>query len=219
MLKLSDERKKFYQNAVSTFHSWLPGSPAEEHLASRGLLEESVAEEVNKYRLGYVRDPLPGFEQYVGMLAIPYLRRHPKHGWMCVSLRFRSLREGSKNKYLTMGGDDVRLFNTPALRSANAVVGICEGEIDAITATLCGVPTVGVPGAGQWEDHWGPLFTDLKAVYVFADGDEDGRKFARKMAKRFGNAVVIDCGDGRDVNSIYQDGGITAVQERIPKVD
>src|SRR5690606_22396316 len=75
MPKLSDVQKKFLETATSQYRESLPGSPAEEYLASRGFQPGNTA--VGKFRLGYVADPLPGHEMYRGMLAIPYLRRSP----------------------------------------------------------------------------------------------------------------------------------------------
>lgn len=213
MERLSDSQRSSLQEAVTVFAAQFPGSQAEEHLAERGLLGDALAEQTAKFRLGYVGDPLPGFEKYQGMLAIPYLRWHPRHGWGCVSLRFRRLGEDGP-KYRTMPGDRPRLYNTPALNLPVREVGITEGEMDAITATVCGLPTVGVPGAQAWRPHFAELFRGYRTVYVFTDGDEPGDKFGESLASAMSNVKVIPARPGEDLNSILQSDGPGAVAER-----
>lgn len=221
MERQSDERRLWLQNAVSTFHAALPGSEAEEFLKGRGLHDDAeVTEAVNKFRLGFVPDRFPGFEQYAGRLAIPYLRKHPRHGWFCVGIRFRRLADTEANyppKYQGLAGDATRLYNTQALNAPGSVVGVCEGEIDALTGTLCGIPTVGVPGVSNWKPHFLPLFEGYSRVLVFTDGDGPGREFAGKLAELIPSAIPVDCGDGQDLNSLFVQGGKAAVLERLPK--
>lgn len=213
MERLSESQRASLQQAVTAYHAQLPGSPAEEHLKARGLYHDDLLEQTAKFRLGYVGDPLPGFENYQGMLAIPYLRKHPRHGWGCVSIRFRNLEE-SGPKYRTMPGDRPRLFNTPALNLNVREVGITEGEFDAVAATVCGLPTVGVPGAQSWKPHFAELFRGYENVYVFTDGDDAGDQFGESVAKTLLNSKIIPCPPGEDINSLLIDGGIPAVRER-----
>lgn len=208
MQRLSKEQRESLQQAVSKYHAALPGSPAEEYLAQRGLAK---FDGLSKFRFGYVEDPDPEHEKYRGKLAIPYLRRHPRHGWTVVSIRFRAL-DDSTPKYLTLSGDKPRLFNTQALTEPTMTVGITEGELDACTATLAGLPTVGIPGATSWQEHWRELFLGYKAVLVFTDGDDAGDKLGRKLGKTLPNARVIPCPEGEDMNSLLTGRGVEAVQ-------
>lgn len=157
----------------------------------------------DKFRFGYVEDPLPEHAQHRGKLAIPYLRKHPRHGWLCVDIRFRALDPETKPKYASLPGSHPRLYNTPALTTPATVVGITEGELDAVTATILGLPTVGVPGAANWREHWPELFRGYRRVVVFADGDDPGTKIANTIAKTLPNAQVIQLPDGEDLNSLY----------------
>src|SRR5699024_2377399 len=211
--RLSESQRASLQEAVTEFHSQLPGSPAETHLEERGCLADGLAVATAKFRLGYGGDPLPGFERYQGMLAIPYLRWHPRHGWSCVSLRFRRLGE-SGPKYQTMPGDRPRLFNAQALNAPVREVGITEGELDAVAATIGGLPTVGVPGATSWKPHFEELFRGYRTVYVFTDGDEPGEKFGYQLAAAMSNVKVIPSKPGEDLNSILMSDGPGAVAER-----
>lgn len=214
MERLSESKRESLKQAVSAFHAQMPGSPAEQHLMNRGLYHDDLREQVAKFRLGYVGDPLPGFESYQGMLAIPYLRVHPRHGWGCVSIRFRNLTD-SGPKYRTMPGDRPRLYNTPGLNLNVREVGVSEGEFDAIAATLCGLPTVGVPGATSWKPHFAELFRGYDTVFVFTDGDSAGHTFGEAVATTLPNAKIIPCPPGEDINSLMLDGGIEAVREKI----
>lgn len=213
MERLSESQRDYLKEAVSAFVSQLPGSPAEAHLEERGLLDDGLAEATAKFRFGYVGDPLQGFERYQGMLAIPYLRRHPRHGWGCVSIRFRRLTEDGP-KYRTMPGDRPRLFNTQALNQPVRKVGITEGEMDAAVATVCGLPSVGVPGAQSWRPHFAELFRGYETVYVFTDGDEPGEKFGDTIAAALPNSKIIPAEPGEDLNSLLISDGPGAVAER-----
>lgn len=208
MARLSDSLKKSLVEATSRYRESLPGSPAEEYLASRGLMAPSVADEVAKYRLGYVDDPVIGHELYRGRLAVPYLRRASDGAWSVVGMKFRCVvidceqcREKQHQKYLALSGGKPRLYNTRAIVDNDDEIGISEGELDALTASVCGIPTVGVPGAESWKDHFLPPFEGYETVYVFADGDDPGMRFATSVAKKLSNAKVVPMDRGEDVNS------------------
>jgi Toprim-like len=199
MPKQSAVQKRFLTEAAVRYHRSINGSPAAVRLEARGL-----ADAVSPFRLGYVLDPMPGHEQYRGMLAIPYLRRSPA-GWSVASLRFGCVQDGCPHehhgKYNTVLGDRPRLFNTLALQSDTDTIGLCEGEPDTMSAELSGIRAVGVPGVECWKPHFRLPFLGYETVYVFADGDEAGTKFAHKIAKELPNAKVIPSALGEDVNS------------------
>lgn len=186
----------------------------------RGLQADSVIQEINKFRLGFVADPLIGHEQYRGMLAIPYLRRSAEGGWDVVSLRFRCIEDHDckalkHGKYRTVPGDRPRMYNTLALLQDTETIGISEGEIDALTASICGIPTVGIPGSTSWQPYFREPFLGYKTVYIFADGDAPGLKFAETVAKTMPNSKIIPMPDKQDVNSLYLSEGPKALLERI----
>lgn len=199
MQRPSESQLESLKKAVTRYHQALPGSVAEEYLDQRGLAPERVS----NLRFGFVKDPLPEHAKHEGKLAIPYLRWHPRHGWTVVSIRFRAL-DDSKPKYASLTGDRPRLYNTYALTQPGLEVGITEGELDAATVTIAGLPTVGVPGATSWQPFWGELFKGYSTVYVFADGDEPGEKLARKIAHELPNARTIHMPKGEDANSMFQ---------------
>ncbi|MCA4761920.1 toprim domain-containing protein [Mycobacterium avium subsp. hominissuis] len=216
MQRLTDSQRTFLKEATSRYHQSLPGSLGEEYLETRGLTSPSIREQVAKFRLGYVVDPLPGHEIYKGMLAIPYLRWSQEHGWAVVSIRYRRIADSEGGgKYLTQAGDRPRLYNTLALLKNTSKIAITEGEIDAITAQVCGIPTVGVPGSQAWRDHFREPFLGYRDVFILADGDEAGLQFAHNVAKTLFNAKVIPMPTGHDVNSLVIEQGKQALLSRL----
>lgn len=159
-----------------------------------------------QFRLGVVIDPCTGHEHLAGRLAIPSL------GWdgHPYALRFRAIR-GEEPKYMGLGGAETRPFNIRAIHQARNIIGITEGEIDAITLEMCGVPAVGITGATNWKRHHPRMFAGFERVYVFGDGDMAGREFTRKVSDSLLSAVGVSLGDGEDVNSLYVKGGKDAV--------
>jgi DNA primase len=167
---------------------------AEEYLLGRGI-DLAVARTVH---LGLVVEPLTGHEQFAGRLSIPYLTPTG-----VVDIRFRSI-DGSEPKYMGMPGTETRLYNVRALHEAQKYIAVCEGEIDAITLHYqCGIPSIGVPGANSWKRHYTRLLQDFEQVFVFADGDQPGSDFGKKVAREVQGSVIVNMPDGHDVNSIY----------------
>jgi DNA primase len=151
---------------------------------------------------------------YRGCLAIPYLRFSSWRNWSVASIRFRRL-DGGTPKYMTVAGDKPRLYNTYALTKYSRDMAITEGEIDAITAELANVPTVGVPGSQMWKPYFRELFLGYRNVNILADGDDAGMEFAHQVAKTLPNARIIPMPDGEDVNSLVVKQGKHALLERI----
>lgn len=179
-------------------------------MESRGLM----IPEAKPFGLGYVTDPAVGHEMFRGWLSIPYLRWSQWRRWSVASLRFRRL-DGGEPKYMTVAGDKPRLYNTNALVSHSPAIAITEGEIDAITAQICGIPAVGVPGSQMWKPYFRELFLGYRDVFILADGDDAGMQFASTVAKTLPNAKVIPCPPKQDVNSLYVSGGREVLLERL----
>lgn len=200
---------------MQTYERSLPGSPAEEYLEKeRGLNLQGI----NQFHLGYVAEPLRGHEMYRGMLAIPYLRYTDDNAGLVVSIRFRCFNDHEHHghgKYNTEPGDKGRLFNTVALTEPIDRIAVTEGELDAITATMCGIDAVGVPGATQWQKHFREPFLGYETVWVLTDGDDPGMRFARIVAETLPNARIVPMPEGEDVNSLYRKEGINSLRERI----
>ena len=191
-MKLSRSQKVLLEKATSHYEAHIP--LAEGYLAQRGISLET-AEEI---RLGVVVDPLPGQEQFINRLSIPYVTPTG-----VVDIRFRSMGP-EEPKYMGMQGTETRMYNVKALHTAGSFIAVCEGEIDAITLSYsCGIPAVGIPGANAWKPHYGRLLADFETIYVFADGDQPGIDFAKGLSKEFSNIIIMQMPEGQDVNSMY----------------
>ena len=62
---------------------------------------------------------------------------------------------------------------------------------------------MGVPGAANWQKHWKDILMDFSHVYIFSDGDNDGRELAHRVKMECEWAIDIPMPEGMDVNSAY----------------
>lgn len=181
------------------------------YLESRGINREAQ----DGFHLGLVAEPDPIHEPYLGRLAIPF--------WTpsgCVALRFRCLedhncKDAKHGKYESISGDETRLYNVQAVHDAESVIGICEGELDALVSSVAGLPAVGIPGSNNFKPHYYRLFQDFERVFILGDGDAAGRKFAAELARDLptGEAKVMPA--GRDVSEFVQEAGVKAFLEYV----
>lgn len=174
----------------------------------------------DQYRLGWVGKPLADdVGRHEGCLSIPYLT---EGGVKAIKFRRLGDRE-HKSKYIQHSGQRSRLYNTMQIDGAVNVIGLTEGEIDAIVATeRLGVPTVGFPGVDTWHHNveiWAPIFKDFETVLIFADGDRTGREVANSIRATIGwGAHVIDCPDKEDVSSMVAAGRGEELEEKVKRV-
>lgn len=205
MPKLSLSQRNYLAAAAEQYHGQL--SAAAGYLEARGITIEAAS----TFHLGCVIDPLPGDEDYVGRLAIPYLTRSG-----VVDIRFRSMTPDSGPKYLGRPNAVTRMFNVSALLLDSPLVVVCEGELDTIIMhALVGVPAVGVPGASSWKDHYRLLLEDVDRVVVLCDGDQAGRDFGKKVTSVLDNATAIHLPDGVDANDAYLQHGAEWLEEKV----
>ncbi len=208
MATLSSSQRKLLERAATTYLSHL--EEAEEYLTGRGI----ALEVARSNGLGVVRDPIPGHDHLVGRLAIPYLTDYGP-----VNMNFRCMqdhdcKDHGHPKYLMWHGLEVNLYNVKALTEAKSAIAVAEGEIDALSSTLAGIPAVGISGATKWQDHWNNVFEDFERVYVWQEGDEAGKKFGDRLVGEVG-AIRVALPAGQDVNSIWVADGATALRARI----
>jgi DNA primase len=203
-VRLTASQREYLERAVTTFQKSI--DLAGEYLTKRGIGPRAA----NTFRLGVVGEELAGFEQYLGRLAIPYLT---KTG--VIDIRFRAMGP-EQPKYLGMAGANTHLYNVLSVLTAQDSIAVCEGEIDALTLHHnVGIPCVGVPGANNWKRHYSKILADFETVYVFADGDQAGADFAKRMAKELQGVRVIQMPEGEDVNSMYTTHGADWLRGRI----
>lgn len=209
---LSAEQRQFLESAVSQYQEGLRvDTSAQAYLTSRGIGPEAAS----TFRLGSVANPLTGHEGYRGRLCIPFLTPSGP-----VALTFRctqshDCKEAGHPKYLKPAGQEDHLFNVVALKADSPYIVVCEGEIDAITMTMCGIPAVGLSGVNAWRSHFKYCFDDFDTVYSAADPDEAGQKLTSFLAKEL-DARALNIPRGEDVNGIFVGGGASAVRGLIP---
>lgn len=182
---------------------------AEQYLAARGIPLETA----RTYRLGYVTagNAQPGDTDMIGRLAIPFIT--PNGG--VIDMRFRDISGEARAKYLSKPGSHTRMFGVGNLLKASPYVCITEGEFDCIVAdALCSLPSVGIPGASNWQAHY-PLLFEERKVFVLCDGDAAGREFGKKIAASVQGCTVIPMPDGMDVNEVYLQFGAAEVRRRV----
>lgn len=202
-MKQSEEQRKLLEMATKQYEASI--SLAEGYLASRGL---SLLD-ARKHRLGVVANPIVGHEYYEGRLSIPYITPAG-----VVDIRFRAINH-EEPKYLGLPGAETRLYNVKSYFEASDYIAICEGEIDTITLSSMNIPAIGIPGVKGIKRHYYKVFSDFPTIYVFADGDQAGRDFAKDLAKKLSGVVIINMPDGEDVNSMYTKHGEEWFHEKL----
>lgn len=199
----SAEQKKSLERAVVHYQQFL--DEAESYLSERGI-PRTTAE---SFRLGVVKEPLTGHEHLHGRLVIPYLTITG-----VVDIRFRAM-DGSDPKYMGLPGAKTHLFNVSSILISDNKVAVTEGEVDTITLATMGIHAVGVPGVSNWKPHYSRILQDFEEVLVFADGDQAGRDFSKRLARDLDSVTIINCPEGEDVNSVYTKFGSEWFMERI----
>lgn len=202
-MKQSPEQRKSLEQTALKYHQSV--RLAEGYLTSRGL----SLQDVEQFKLGIVEEPIVGHEAYKGRLSIPYITSAG-----VVDIRFRSI-DGTEPKYLGIPGATTHLYNVNAYFHASDWICLCEGEIDTITLTKLGYPTLGVPGVKNIKAHHYRILSDFDRIYVFADGDQAGRDFAKEMARRIPGVIQINIPEGEDVNSLFSSNNHHIITERI----
>lgn len=162
-------------------------------------------------------DPLPGHEGLTGRLAIPYLTDAGP-----VNMTFRCIKDhdcksvNKHAKYVKWAKLNTNLYHVQSLQAAGEWIAVAEGEIDALTLNISGIPAVGIAGVENWQDFWPLIFDDFTRIYLFQDGDEAGEKLAAKLQDEVRSpVVVIEMPPKQDVNSVYVKQGPEALVRMI----
>lgn len=210
MGKLSVPQRKSLERATLQYQENLDEALA--YLEGRGIDKEAA----HSSGLGVVRDPIPGHEHLTGRLSIPYLTPSGP-----VNMNFRCIKDHKCKdfghpKYIMWTGLEVNLYNVEAIGYAGSAIAVAEGEIDALSSTLAGIPCVGISGATKWQDHWNNIFEDFTRIYVWQEGDDAGKKFGDRLVQEVG-AIRVPLPTSEDVNSIWVEQGKDALRARIRK--
>jgi DNA primase len=205
LLVPSTTTREWLERASRTYHDQLTPA-AVEYLTARGLTEEVIA----RFRLGVVNDPLPSHDKYQGKLVIPYLTNYGP-----TTLRFRRLGDGEGTKYLTLAGDIPRIFNPQALERGTRAICVSEGEIDCITAEMCDLPCIGIPGTQSWQPLWTKLLGQYESVFLLQDDGDAGKAMADKLSKFLSHNLRPIVMTGDDVNYFFLQHGREALRAKV----
>jgi len=195
---LGYEQRLSLESATATFQGALADSPqAVGYLQGRGISRDTATQ----FRLGFVREPLDGFERFVGWISIPYVCGEGH----VVGIKFRSLSDEGQ-RYDIPGGQRTRLFNPAALLTAGAIICVTEGEFDAMILTQIGLQAVGVPGTNTWKSHHWRMLEGFHRVVLFRDNDEAGSVLENELKNTNLPVVVVHPRGGKDVTISYMAG-------------
>jgi DNA primase len=192
----SNEQRRLLERATLSYMENVEA--AEEYLAGRGidLRAARIA------GLGVADKTVLEYKDFAGRLAIPYFTPAGP-----VNMVFRCIRDhdcksqSEHGKYVRAPGLGVNLYGVQSYRYATSYMCITEGELDALSLGIMGIPAIAVPGAENWKDHWNLVFQDFESIFVFEDGDAAGKKFGLRVAKELG-ATRMKMPEREDVNSM-----------------
>lgn len=191
---LSLSQRELLEHAVSEFQGALRGDVAAvRYLQARGIDQASAV----AFRLGVVPAEFPNFERFAGRIAIPNINA----AGLVSGVKFRATGEGQEPKYDQPDGQVQGLFNLHALTWAADWVALTEGEMDAVSLGVLGVPAVGVPGVNAWKPHHPLILEEFRRVVLVRDADEAGGVLVGKLLKSTIDVVVVRPPSGlKDVN-------------------
>ena len=196
--QLSPGRRERLEKATQTYYEQLKSSPETiDYLKRRGI----TGDVAQRFRLGFVAEPVENHDQMQGMLSIPFVTPLG-----VVAIRFRRL-QGEGGKYHQEAGTLSPLYNVRDLHRSEPYLVICEGELDAVVMSgLVGCPAVGIAGTGNWSSRgkfYRRLLVDYDRVFVVMDPDGPGQKIVPDIMKKVPNAINIVLPDELDVNDTY----------------
>ena len=208
MIVPSGKVKRSLREAALSYHAQLKVDEAAlTYLTQdRKLTNEALVH----FGLGVVREPAPGHENFRNRISFPYTTAGG-----VTSIRFRRLGDGDTSKFLFITGDTARLYGITEVINQPRVF-ITEGEIDAITCWMAGIPAVGICGAKAWKPAFTRVFRNREVV-VLADNDDDGsgKKMADKIYSELGGCDIILMDKGHDVSSYFAENGMEALREKV----
>lgn len=207
-MPLSSSVRESLERATAAYEVFAP--VAASYLEERGFNLELA----RTYRLGVVVDPEVGHEMYEGRLSIPYLTRAG-----VVSMKFRCMEHDDCKafdcrKYLNLGGKSTHIFNVGAFFADSTIIAITEGEFDAMVVNEHVMPAVSIPGVQNWKPFYERCFVDYERVYLFADGDDPGRDFARSLSSILDGVTVVQMPQDMDVNAVFLAEGPDGLRKR-----
>lgn len=202
---LSESQMEALEEATRSYEAALTPEAAQ-YLHARGITEKAA----RTFRLGVVSSPLPGHGKFHNFLSIPYLN----HKGQPLTIRFRCMeqhehRSFGHGKYMSIPEDPSRVFYIRAIHEADDEIHVTEGEVDAMTLNMLGLPAVAIPGANGWRSVHRRMLAGFARVWVWGDPDDAGAQFTAKVTRALRQAKGIRLES--DVNDTYLNGGADAL--------
>lgn len=178
-------------------------------IKERQLSKEALV----SFRIGVVRNPEIGHEQFQDRISFPYITRGG-----ITTIRFRFLgdnKAAGKSKFLSLSGDVPRLYNISSILRSDKIY-VCEGETDTVTCWMAGIPSVGISGATAWASAFSRVFRHHD-ITVLADNDDSGAglEMSRMISKALDGCDTILLPRGHDVSSYAAEFGLEALRLKV----
>lgn len=142
-------------------------------------------------------------------ISIPYYDENKR----VITTRMR-MHPGANPRFKWMkGASGVKLYGTWKLQEARDMgyVVIVEGESDAQTLWLHGIPAVGIPGATTFNADYAKLILDIPKVYFHQEPDRGGMAARKHIAQGLrdagfdGQFYIVSCAahNAKDPSELY----------------
>lgn len=142
-------------------------------------------------------------------LRIPYTDKKS----IAVATRFRHALEGAA-RFSWKSGDKPQTYGQARLAEARAhnFIVLVEGESDAQTLWLNGVPGLGLPGTGWTEKRDAPLLDGIETIYVVREPDQGGEAVMRWLSrsKIKSRVRIMSLHPHKDISALYLSAGTEA---------
>lgn len=130
-----------------------------------------------------------------------------------VNIKYIAIKRNDRGKKLIRqaGGCAPGLFGWQAVDCSAREILITEGEIDAMTWTQIGFPSVSIPwGAGNddWIDYEWDTLQQFDTIWLAFDDDKEGKEAVEKAARRLGlyRCLIVRIPGHKDGNAALQKG-------------
>lgn len=125
----------------------------------------------------------PGDERHPGCVIIPYYGPEGN----CVAIKQRFHPQNKQRFGWDKGGKPVLYGLWMEINKNAGSIILCEGESDAQSCWLNGLPCFGVPGATNFQKEWVQYIGD-RNVYIHVEPDDGGQKFLQRTMEKLKEA-------------------------------
>ena len=110
---------------------------------------------------------------------------------------------------------------------SSKMLGITEGEINALSLHMMGLPAIATAGAQGWRSAWASRLIGLDRVLLFADGDKAGQEWAQRITDDLAAlvgyyeaqqlCVHVRLPHKQDVNDLLQSGALRQLIDEVTR--